>query len=184
MIRTVWSQTPFRVASVLMSIGKTLLRWLALWSLVFWIGGFTFYGGVVIPVLHDQLGSALEAGLVTQRVTDLLNLLGLYSDCAGLDSISPGTTGRPAWPTDRLEGGGRDAGGPLALPGDPGAASTVGSTSGSCSGEMAGFYPLHRAYLWASTLQWCPAWCCCRCGPTGEPAPGPMPRTENPQVSG
>ena len=46
-----------------MSIGKTLLRWMALWSLVFWIGGFTFYGGVVIPVLHDQLGSALEAGL-------------------------------------------------------------------------------------------------------------------------
>ena len=37
----------------------------------------------VIPVLHDQLGSALETGLVTQRVTDLLNLLGLVTIALG-----------------------------------------------------------------------------------------------------
>ena len=45
--------------------------------MAFWLGGFTFYSAVVIPVLHDRLGSPLETGLVTQRVTDALNLLGV-----------------------------------------------------------------------------------------------------------
>ncbi len=41
-----------------------------------WVGGFTFYGAAVIPVLHDEL-DRLDAGRITQRVSDRLNLIGL-----------------------------------------------------------------------------------------------------------
>lgn len=52
-----------------------VLRFLCLVSLSVWAGGFTFYSAVVIPVLHESLGS-LETGYVTQRVTDYLNAVG------------------------------------------------------------------------------------------------------------
>ena len=65
-----------------------LFRFVALWTLAFWMGGFTFYAGAVIPVLHDQLGGALESGLVTQRVTIDLNLLGVNGgDRAGAGDV-------------------------------------------------------------------------------------------------
>ena len=35
-----------------------------------WLGGFTFYGAVVLWVLHDEYGS-LDAGRITQRVTEV-----------------------------------------------------------------------------------------------------------------
>ena len=41
-----------------------------------WLGGFTFYGAVVIPILHERFGP-LDAGRITQRVSDRLNLVGL-----------------------------------------------------------------------------------------------------------
>jgi hypothetical protein len=41
-----------------------------------WLGGFTFYGAAVIPILHDEL-TRLDAGRITQRVSDRLNLIGL-----------------------------------------------------------------------------------------------------------
>jgi hypothetical protein len=41
-----------------------------------WLGGYTFYGASVIPVIHDELGR-LDAGRITQRVSDRLNLVGL-----------------------------------------------------------------------------------------------------------
>jgi hypothetical protein len=43
-----------------------------------WVGGFTFYGAAVIPVLHDEL-DRLDAGRITQRVSDRLNLIGLVA---------------------------------------------------------------------------------------------------------
>ena len=84
-----------------MAIWTTSLRLLAFWSLAIWIGGFTFYSAVVIPVLHDQLGSALETGLVTQRVTDLLNLLSLVTIVLGWIRAAlerpRGDRGRTGW---------------------------------------------------------------------------------------
>lgn len=45
-------------------------------ALAGWWGGLTFYGLVVIPEGTEQLGS-LAQGLVTQRVTQTLNLIGV-----------------------------------------------------------------------------------------------------------
>ena len=54
----------------------TFLRFLFLVSLLFWQGGFMFYGGVVVPVGGAILGSETEQGFITQSVTNYLNLAG------------------------------------------------------------------------------------------------------------
>lgn len=51
-------------------------RLVLLWLLMFWQGGFMFYGGVVIAVGADVLGGNFEQGLITRHVTDWLNLSG------------------------------------------------------------------------------------------------------------
>ncbi|MBI2804567.1 MAG: hypothetical protein HYX68_06235 [Planctomycetes bacterium] len=52
-------------------------RVVLLWLLMFWQGGFLFYGGVVVTIGSDELGSDFAQGLITRRVTDWLNLAGL-----------------------------------------------------------------------------------------------------------
>lgn len=55
---------------------KFALRVLLLLAFAVWQGGFMFYGGVVIPVSTQVIGSELQQGFVTQTVTNYLNLLG------------------------------------------------------------------------------------------------------------
>jgi hypothetical protein len=164
-----------------MSITTLLARMLALWALAFWLGGFTFYSAVVIPILHDRLGSSLEAGLVTQRVTDALNLLGVATIILGWlvtlvkdPDQGPGATGR-RWA-------------PVAL-----------TVTTAClailialhrvldlrldAAEMTGFYPLHRLYLWVSTVQWLANMTLLTCWTTGRPRGCRESQGENPQVS-
>jgi len=49
-------------------------RSLVLAIMMFWLGGFTFYTAVVIHVGRRVLGSHIEQGFVTARVTPFLNL--------------------------------------------------------------------------------------------------------------
>jgi hypothetical protein len=51
-------------------------RMLLLVTLMFWQGGFMFYGGVVVPVGARVLGSETEQGFITQSVTNYLNAAG------------------------------------------------------------------------------------------------------------
>lgn len=53
-----------------------LRRLLVLACLMFWQGGFTFYAGVVVPVGQEELGSHLQQGFITRKVTNYLNLIG------------------------------------------------------------------------------------------------------------
>src|SRR5689334_7776020 len=61
-----------------MSLPSLALRFACLLGLVVWVGGFTFYSGVVIPILHDLFG-VTEAAEVTRRATDAINLAGLIA---------------------------------------------------------------------------------------------------------
>src|SRR4051812_27976364 len=54
-------------------------RVLVLVVLFFWQGGFTFYAAVVVPVGARQLGSHRRQALITQPVTDWLNLAGVVA---------------------------------------------------------------------------------------------------------
>jgi hypothetical protein len=135
-----------------MTIWTGVFRWLFLVALSIYIGGFTFYSAVVIPVLHDRLESSFETGLITQRVTDMLNLLGAVTLSLGwsVDGLS-------AVREFRSDRGSHWKIWPLVI-------------SSIClivllvlhrvldhklrTNTFAGFYPCHRAYLWTSTVQW------------------------------
>src|SRR4051812_33150203 len=57
--------------------GDWLLRYLSIIGLCFWLGGFTFYAGVVIHVGHRVFDSPREIGFLTQAVTLWLNRSGV-----------------------------------------------------------------------------------------------------------
>jgi hypothetical protein len=54
-------------------------RFLVLAAVMFWLGGFTFYGAVVVPVGSAILGSHLDQGWITRSVTNFINLAGLVA---------------------------------------------------------------------------------------------------------
>ena len=52
-------------------------RFVVLHAFLLWQGGFVVYGGVVVPVGTEVLGSDRLQGFVTQQVTGWLNLFGV-----------------------------------------------------------------------------------------------------------
>lgn len=52
-------------------------RFVLLLTLLFWQGGFMFYGAVVVPVGSEVLGSHRTQGWITRTVSNYLNLAGL-----------------------------------------------------------------------------------------------------------
>ena len=53
-------------------------RFLFIAAVAFWLGGFTFYTSVVIPVGTHTLGSVRQ-GFITQQVTGWLNVAGAFA---------------------------------------------------------------------------------------------------------
>lgn len=45
---------------------------------LFW-GGLTFYTGFVVRITHDVLADPFDGGLITQRVTEVLQMLGIVT---------------------------------------------------------------------------------------------------------
>jgi len=56
--------------------GLIVFRFFVWCALVVWLGGFTFYGAVVIPTAHRILGTHLDVGFITQEVTRWRDLSG------------------------------------------------------------------------------------------------------------
>src|SRR5579862_415267 len=61
----------------LASVSRLALRFGTLMALAVWFGGFTFYSTAVIATSQEVLHSHLRAGLITQQVTNWLNLISL-----------------------------------------------------------------------------------------------------------
>jgi hypothetical protein len=131
-----------------------LRRYLALAALLFWQGGFTFYASVVVPVGQQVLGSHLEQGFITQQVTGWLNLSGavalLLVGCElvlGQDSFAWRRRGRGAlWLAMVLT--------LVALHNLHGRLDPYLDAAEHTLENRQAFRPLHRLYLWTSTVQW------------------------------
>jgi hypothetical protein len=54
------------------------VRFLAIVAMSVWLGGFMFYGGVVVSILERALGR-LDAGMITREVTNVLNGIGVMT---------------------------------------------------------------------------------------------------------
>jgi hypothetical protein len=129
-------------------------RFLLLQALLIWQGGFVFYAAVVVPIGTQVLGSASLQGAITARVTDALNVfgtIGLMFVCLDLVLSRDNSRHRTVtrwwcWAValccqfllvvfhhllDSFM--------------DPARLHVV---------IQPPFYPVHRAYLWASTVQW------------------------------
>ncbi len=132
----------------------TLRRFLVVQLLLLWQGGFLFYTAGVVPVGTRVLGSAAAQGAITARVTDTLNAVGVVA-LAGLlcDLIFARDPSRrravcrwSAWALAvvcqgllfylhlRLE--------------------SYMDDERRYVMTLPQFYPLHRVYLWTSTVQW------------------------------
>ncbi len=125
------------------------LRWLALVGMTFWLGGFTFYSAVVIPILHDAMGG-IDSGMITGEVSNYLNAFGVATVVAwSVLAAFEHSTGERWARRMRSSLLGLSAAilvGLIAL--HPVMDRRLGS------GEMSHFYPLHKIYLIASTFQW------------------------------
>jgi hypothetical protein len=71
-----------------MSANVRLIRqFVLLVSLMFWQGGFMFYGGVVVEVGSRVLGSDTQQGFITQSVTNYLNIAGAVCLAIWLENL-------------------------------------------------------------------------------------------------
>jgi hypothetical protein len=60
-------------------LSGTIRRFLLMAAIGFWIGGFTFYASVVIPVGMQVLGGHVRQGFITQQVTQWLNISAIFA---------------------------------------------------------------------------------------------------------
>lgn len=124
-------------------------RFAALAAFAFWQGGFVVYAAVVVPIGSDELGDTVQ-GFVTRRVTQGLNLAGFTALLLWLaDRL---VVGRPGWCWWVLWG--------LMVIGQVALAvmhpvldSMLEPATISILNREA-FRPLHRVYLWTSSVLW------------------------------
>lgn len=122
-------------------------RFVLLTTAAVWQGGFVFYAGVVVPAgteLHGHFGQ----GLVTQRVTNTLNVFGLLCHAAYLWELI-GSRERRKWKWALWAVSLAMLGGLVAIHARMDA--LIDATGGSVAD---GFRRWHIAYLWLSTSQW------------------------------
>jgi hypothetical protein len=74
----------------LFTIASAGRRFLVIAAIAFWLGGFTFYAGVAIPMGVEVLGTHRAVGFITQRVTHWLNFAGVVALSIFLANIALG----------------------------------------------------------------------------------------------
>ena len=132
----------------------TFRRFLVLQILLVWQGGFLFYTAVVVPAGTHALGSAAAQGVITARVTDWLNVLGVIGILATAWELNYSRDLDPRRTAARWGCWGVAVLCQMLLLYlhllldafmDPARTRVM---------IREPFYPVHRVYLWASTAQW------------------------------
>jgi hypothetical protein len=134
---------------------RTLRRYLTVIVLMFWLGGFTFYASIVVPIGMEVLkAGGLRQGFITQRVTNQLNLVATVALAVLLAEVllTADPSRRRLWARLGLWG--------------VMAACQVGlflghvylderlQRKGMIILDPETFRPAHRLYLWTHTVQW------------------------------
>ncbi|NBO92087.1 MAG: hypothetical protein EBV06_07195 [Planctomycetia bacterium] len=132
-------------------------RFIVMTAFVFWLGGFTFYISIVVPLGTEQLG-AIGQGFITREVTKSINISATIALALALAELLLAPDNRKArwwarwglWLTIAVCQASLFYLHPL-LDGylDFDTASVR---------ERPAFYQYHRVYLWTHTLQWALAW--------------------------
>jgi hypothetical protein len=131
-----------------------LRRFLVLVGLMFWLGGFTFYAAIVVPVGQEVLGSHLQQGMITQRVTNYLNLAGAIALLPlGWDAARARDTSAPRRLLRRLSWATMAALLVALLWLHPRLDALLDVDAFRLI-DARSFRMQHRWYLWLSTLQW------------------------------
>lgn len=134
------------IRSTARELGRWCLRGAGLVAMAVWFGGFTFYAAVVVPTLHESFES-LTVGGVTRQVTWVLNAVGVVTVTLwGLGARPPAKGWLAPWSRSLWATTAALLAVEIGL--------HVALSSRIDRGAMRSFYPLHRAYLWVSTLQW------------------------------
>lgn len=124
-----------------------------------WLGGFTFYTAVVVPIGTDVLGSSRTQGFITQQVTNTLNLFGgiaIFLMVVELLQTAPKRGRR----IHRLLAASVVVIGLLwaMLVGIHPLLDALLEPEHENVMDEVRFYEIHRIYLWSSTIQWLVSW--------------------------
>ena len=144
-----------RRCALLYSPMKSLRRFLTFTVFAFWMGGFTFYAGVVIPTAHEVLGSHREVGFITQQVTRWINLVSLLALALLTWNLIAERRGGTA-PSKRLLRItlGMMAATQIALFAEHPILDRMLDVETQNIASRAHFYTLHRVYLLTAAVQW------------------------------
>ena len=132
----------------------TLRRYLTVIALMFWLGGFTFYASVVVPVGTSVLKSDLRQGFITRRVTFYLNLVAVVALMVLLVEafLTADPSRRRRWARFALWG--LMALCQVALYFGHAYLDDQLQARGMLVLDRETFRPAHRLYLWTHTVQW------------------------------
>jgi hypothetical protein len=126
-------------------------RFLVVLALMFWQGGFMFYGAVTVPVTRSVLEGRPEPSRITEQVTQWMNLAGTFALLATFMDCWASPLARRRWrwlgwllmalPHPIIIWMHREMSGQMAV-------------AGFHKTDMSQFHYWHQAYLLLNTVQW------------------------------
>jgi hypothetical protein len=133
---------------------RNVVRFVTILALAVWFGGFTFYSTAVIDTSQKVLHSQLRAGLITQQVTNWLNLISVPAlAICGWNWFTQRKSERKFWV--RVLGAALACMVLFQLALFPLHRILDARIVGREVADEGGFFRLHRLYLMLATAQWC-----------------------------
>jgi hypothetical protein len=126
-------------------------RFLVVFALMFWMGGFMFYGAVVVPTNRIELKDMPQRGTITQLVTEWMNFAGTLALLVLFVDTYASTAGRQPWRWSAWAG--------MVIPHLfliwlHSELTKQMAAPGFHQSNMKGFLIWHRVYLITNTVQW------------------------------